>query len=72
MFKISSSPWTSDFDGELLSVGGHLHDGGLTVTIYRNSRAICTSRAKYGVQHRIEDLAGTLFLEASRIAEIHS
>jgi hypothetical protein len=33
-FKLSSSPSTSDYDGVLQGVGGHLHDRGLNVGIY--------------------------------------
>jgi len=48
-FKMASRPWTSSYDGELLGVGGHLHDGGLTVNIYQNKQVICASQAQYGV-----------------------
>jgi len=46
-FKLSMRPWTSQFDGELLGVGGHLHDGGVNVNVYQNNKVICDSRASY-------------------------
>ncbi|KAF2397653.1 hypothetical protein EJ06DRAFT_130049 [Trichodelitschia bisporula] len=46
-FKLAMRPWTSQFDGELLGVGGHLHDGGVNVNVYQNNKVICDSRATY-------------------------
>jgi hypothetical protein len=29
-------------------IGGHLHDGGLVLNVYKNDDVICASQAKYG------------------------
>ena len=39
---------TSQWTGKLLGIAGHLHDGGVNVTISKNGRQACDSRAVYG------------------------
>jgi hypothetical protein len=47
-FTIPSTKWVPNFDGELLGVGGHLHDGGWAVDIkYGASQPLCRSKAAY-------------------------
>jgi len=46
-FKLASRPWTSAYDGQMLGVGGHLHDGGTNVNIYHNNQVMCNSKAQY-------------------------
>jgi hypothetical protein len=45
-FKISSKPWTANFDGEIMGMGGHLHDGGSHLEMSVNNQVICTSEVK--------------------------
>jgi hypothetical protein len=47
-FKISSSPWIANFEGEVMGVGGHIHDGGTHLNVVVNGEVVCTSQAAYG------------------------
>jgi hypothetical protein len=47
-FKISSSPWIANFDGEVLGVGGHIHDGGTHLEVIMGKDVACKSLAYYG------------------------
>lgn len=46
-FAITSKPWTPNFPGEVLSLGGHLHDGGTNLETFAANSSICNSHAKY-------------------------
>lgn len=43
-----SAPWTSNFTGRITAVGGHLHDGGIHLTVNKNNKVICDCVAVYG------------------------
>jgi hypothetical protein len=43
-----SAPWTSNFTGRLIAMGGHLHDGGTHLTFNKNNVTICDFVATYG------------------------
>jgi hypothetical protein len=47
-YSLPALPWTSNVEGEILGVGGHVHDGGLNVDIELNKKTICDSKAVYG------------------------
>jgi len=47
-FAISASPWTANFDGEVMGVGGHIHDGGTHLEVISGGQVACTSTAYYG------------------------
>jgi hypothetical protein len=47
-FTLSSKPWSSSFNGEMLGVGGHLHDGGINLDVKINNKVVCDSQATYG------------------------
>jgi hypothetical protein len=47
-FQISSLPWSANFEGEILSVGGHIHDGGTKMDILVDKKVACTSLPYYG------------------------
>jgi len=47
-FQIKSGSWTPNLDGEILGVGGHLHDGGVDLQVKDTSGVQCNSYAKYG------------------------
>ncbi|TLD18682.1 hypothetical protein E2P81_ATG11592 [Venturia nashicola] len=49
-FQLKSSIWTSPYGGEMLGVGGHLHDGGTHLDILINDKTICKSDAEYTTQ----------------------
>jgi len=42
--------WTSDVNGEILGAGGHVHDGGIKVTLFQDGKNICDSVASYGAK----------------------
>ncbi|QDS68772.1 hypothetical protein FKW77_005252 [Venturia effusa] len=47
-FTISSKPWTPTYEGKIASVGGHLHDGGVSVDIMTNPDSpLCKTTTKY-------------------------
>jgi hypothetical protein len=41
-------PWTSNLAGRITHMVGHLHDGGVHLTITKNNKTICDSVATYG------------------------
>jgi hypothetical protein len=47
-FQVSSSPWTANFEGEVMGVGGHIHDGGVNLEVVTNGQVACNSSAWYG------------------------
>lgn len=47
-FKIASGTWTASFDGEIMGVGGHIHDGGVNLEVISNGQVACNSQAWYG------------------------
>jgi hypothetical protein len=47
-FKITSTPWAANFEGEVVGVGGHIHDGGTHLEVVAGSNLACTSSAFYG------------------------
>jgi hypothetical protein len=47
VFTESSIPWKPVVDGVMLGFGGHLHDGGLGLRVYKNNRNICNSSTHY-------------------------
>jgi len=48
-FQLKSSGWVAPYSGEMLGVGGHLHDGGTHLDILVNNKVICKSDAKYTI-----------------------
>lgn len=47
-FEIKASPWTANFDGEVVFAAGHLHDGGTEIDILVDGKLVCRSEATYG------------------------
>jgi hypothetical protein len=41
-------PWTSNFTGRITYMEGHLHDGGVHLTVNKNNKTICDAVATYG------------------------
>jgi hypothetical protein len=56
-FKVTSSPWTASFDGEVMGVGGHIHDGGTNLEIVSNGQIACNSSAWYGTNEEAKKRA---------------
>jgi hypothetical protein len=48
-FTIESKPWIPNFEGKIVGLGGHLHDGGVNLEILSSpTSTVCNSIAKYG------------------------
>jgi len=47
-FSVASSRYTAGFEGDVLGLGAHVHDGGVSVDVQVNSQSTCVSRAGYG------------------------
>jgi hypothetical protein len=55
-FTITSGNWVPNFEGEVLAVGGHVHDGGVTIqTRYAGGKVACTSKAGYAESKEYEN-----------------
>ncbi|KAF2669819.1 hypothetical protein BT63DRAFT_222806 [Microthyrium microscopicum] len=46
-FSEHSMPWTSPINGTMLGMGGHLHDGGMSIELYQNGKVLCETKATY-------------------------
>jgi len=46
-YVISSRPWSANFDGSIIAMGAHLHDGGTHLEIIRDGKVECDAHAKY-------------------------
>jgi hypothetical protein len=47
-FVVRAKPWKPNFEGRLLGVGGHVHDGGVDLQVmYSAKDELCNSRAAY-------------------------
>lgn len=47
-YTLTADPWTPNFEGEVLGMGSHLHDGGVNINVIMNKESVCDSQAKYG------------------------
>jgi hypothetical protein len=47
-FEIGASPWMANFEGDILGVGGHIHDGGTQLDVVVDGKVMCTSYPTYG------------------------
>jgi hypothetical protein len=47
VFSEHSQPWTVPKDGVLLSTGGHLHDGGVSLNVFYGDKVVCSSTPNY-------------------------
>jgi hypothetical protein len=59
-FDFSMSPWKATINATGIGVGGHLHDGGSDVKIYRNQQTLCTATADYGGNPKYTQTEGTM------------
>jgi hypothetical protein len=70
-YTISSSPWTPNFSGENMGVGGHLHDGGINLEVNLNGALQCDSTAAYGERPEYVSSSNMKMGPAAGIAEKH-
>ena len=47
-FEYTSPAWVSDISGRITFIGGHLHDGGTELLVFRNKTQECDCAATYG------------------------
>jgi hypothetical protein len=47
-FSVTSEPYLSQFDGSIVDIVGHMHDGGSSIEVALNGKHICTASAVYG------------------------
>jgi hypothetical protein len=47
-YTIPSTFWQPDFEGDVMAVAGHLHDGGERVLLEVDGKLACNSEASYG------------------------
>lgn len=75
-FTITSKPWVPNFEGQILSLGGHLHDGGANLdvlTTSSNSSVLCSSHAKYAESDKyiFKNSKKMASMGADQVAEKH-
>jgi hypothetical protein len=46
-YTIAARPWRANFDGKIIALGSHLHDGGINAVVTRDGEVVCNSEAKY-------------------------
>jgi hypothetical protein len=51
-FEFGSPAWNANFEGEVLGMGGHLHDGGMRLDVLINNKVICSSLPYYGTDEQ--------------------
>jgi hypothetical protein len=69
-FTLEGPEWTSTINGRLLNTVGHMHDGGVSVQILVNNKAVCTSNAEYDVSPDYQPSAETIKLGAVKSQHI--
>ncbi|KAF2402483.1 hypothetical protein EJ06DRAFT_341742 [Trichodelitschia bisporula] len=47
-FSVVAEPWVATFDGAILGIAGHVHDGGVGVRFEVDGQHVCDSVATYG------------------------
>lgn len=51
-FDFAAPAWISNFEGEVMGAGGHLHDGGTKLDVMVDGRVICSSVPTYGTDEQ--------------------
>jgi hypothetical protein len=57
---VMDPPYKADFNGVVVSMGGHVHDGGTHIDILKNGTVACDSVASYGQSDGYYDAAGAM------------
>lgn len=58
-FEYRTPEWVSPINGIMVDVAGHLHDGGLNMTGFKNEKVICTSSVLYDNQADEQHIIGS-------------
>jgi hypothetical protein len=59
------TPWKSNFTGRITWMGGHLHDGGVHLTVNKNNKLLCDCIATYGQNPAYVDGGSTTTMASS-------
>jgi hypothetical protein len=51
-FDFGAPAWNANFEGEIMGMGGHLHDGGTKINILANNKVVCSSVPTYGTDEQ--------------------
>jgi hypothetical protein len=71
-FSVEGKPWIPNFEGDIIGVGGHLHDGGSTLQILSSPAIeVCNSVARYGESSEFLYHAANNTMGDSHLAEKH-
>jgi hypothetical protein len=73
-FSFAMKPWSSDLDPtgsnfKAVYVGGHIHDGGTHIDIYKNNLLMCRCAATYGQNSMYEESASAM--DGMAVADNH-
>jgi hypothetical protein len=63
-------PWTSNIAGRITHMVGHLHDGGVHLTVTKNNKTICDSVATYGQDPAYIDGGSTKAMSMSMMSSM--
>jgi hypothetical protein len=72
-FAVDAPQWTSTFDGEIIGLAGHTHDGGQAVLVTIDGKTACNSTATYGgkpeyySKHAMHEGSATEHLSAMKV-----
>jgi hypothetical protein len=47
-YVLNARTWHANFNGKVVGMAGHLHDGGINLVVSRNGAQVCDSKATYG------------------------
>jgi hypothetical protein len=71
-FSIESKPWVPNFEGDIVGLAGHLHDGGVNLQILSSeSSEVCNSVAKYAETSEYVFHTANKTMMDSHLAEKH-
>lgn len=70
-FDVPAKAWYPNFEGEMVVMGGHLHDGGTTAQMFVNNALICDSKAAYSEKPEYVYKSTTAMPMGEKFAENH-
>jgi len=70
-FSLAAKPWYPNFDGDVISIGGHLHDGGFNAQVLVDNATVCDSVAKYAESPEFVFKGATTMASGEKFAEKH-
>jgi hypothetical protein len=70
-FVLPAEPWYPNFEGDMIALGGHLHDGGVTAQMFVNDTLVCDSVAKYAEKPEYVFKGAASMASGEKFAEKH-